>query len=79
MNDVAPQGAGLEEVLRSISQLATTSSVRGILAAPATSTPAAMTLEGLNLEVRESHALPAAKEKEAATRPPLFLQEGPVR
>jgi len=50
--------------------LPVTATVRGILAAPEISQPAAMTLEHLNLEFREIHALPAAKE--AAAQPQLF-------
>jgi len=74
MNDVAPQGAGLEEVLCPLRQLGPRRPCgRGTPAAPATRTPAAMTLEGLNLEFREVHALPAAKE--AAAQPQLV----PVR
>ena len=44
--------------------------VRGILAAPGISAPAALTLERLGLEFREIHALPTAKE--AAAQPQLF-------
>ena len=44
--------------------------VRGILAAPGISTPAARTLENLGLEFKEIHALPAAQE--AAAQPQLF-------
>lgn len=44
--------------------------VRGILAAPGISQPAAMTLERLGLEFKEIHALPSAKE--AAAQPLLF-------
>jgi len=44
--------------------------VRGILAAPAISQPAALTLERLALEFKEIHALPTAKE--AAAQPLLF-------
>lgn len=44
--------------------------VRGILAAPAISLPAAMTLERLKLEFKEIHALPTAQEQ--AAQPALF-------
>ena len=44
--------------------------VRGILAAPGISAPAAMTLERLGLEFREISAFPTAKE--AAAQPLLF-------
>ncbi len=44
--------------------------VRGILAAPGISAPAAMILERLKLEFKEIHALPSAKE--AAAQPQLF-------
>jgi len=44
--------------------------VWGILAAPAISQPAALTLERLSLEVKEIHALPSAQE--AAAQPLLF-------
>ena len=47
-----------------------TAVVRGILAAPAISQPAALTLERLTLEFREVHALPSAKE--TAAQPQLF-------
>jgi RecB family endonuclease NucS len=50
--------------------LPATEVVRGILAAPAISQPAAMTLERLNLEFKEIHALPRAQE--AAAQPLLF-------
>jgi len=50
--------------------LPATAMVRGILATPAISTPAAMTLGRLSLEFKELHALPAAKE--AAAQPQLF-------
>ncbi|ULH18053.1 endonuclease NucS (plasmid) [Deinococcus sp. KNUC1210] len=39
--------------------------VRGILAAPSITTPAALTLEGLKLEFKEIHALPSAQETAA--------------
>ena len=44
--------------------------VRGVLAAPSVSRPAALTLERLGLEFKEIHALPSAQE--AAAQPTLF-------
>jgi len=44
--------------------------VRGVLAAPSISRPAALTLERLSLEFKEIHALPSAQE--AVTQPQLF-------
>ncbi|MGY2896655.1 endonuclease NucS [Deinococcus sp. UYEF24] len=44
--------------------------VRGILAAPGITLPAAMTLEKLKLEFKEIHALPTAQEQ--AAQPSLF-------
>jgi len=44
--------------------------VRGVLAAPSISRPAALTLERLRLEFKEIHALPSAQE--AAAQPQLF-------
>jgi len=44
--------------------------VRGVLAAPSISRPAALTLERLSLEFKEIHALPSAQE--AAAQPELF-------
>lgn len=44
--------------------------VRGVLAAPSISRPAALTLERLSLEFREIHALPSAQE--TAAQPQLF-------
>ena len=50
--------------------LPVTARVRGILASPSISLPAAMTLEKLNLEFRELHTLPTAQEH--AAQPNLF-------
>ena len=50
--------------------LPTTAVVRGILAAPGISAPAARILEGLGLEFKEIHALPSAQE--TAAQPGLF-------
>jgi len=47
-----------------------TATVRGVLAAPSISRPAALTLERLSLEFKEIHALPSAQE--AAAQPQLF-------
>lgn len=60
MNDVPLQDVRLEQLLHAPGHLATT----------AISTPAAMALEGLNLEFEEIHALPAA---EGATAQPLMV------
>jgi RecB family endonuclease NucS len=51
-------------------QLPKKAKVRGILAAPSISLPAAMTLERLKLEFKEIHALPTAQEQ--AAQPALF-------
>ena len=71
-------GASTQEVVHLLTRsfestwafLPITAVVRGILAAPGTDAPAAMTLERLGLEFQEIQALPAARE--AAAQPGLF-------